>query len=90
MAKDKLTGTDPKLSGSSNLAKINQFIEAEEDKVETHFVENPFIKLRERVQAGMRNINKGMTVNDLEDSDEDKQDIIFEKDNKKFNIKDLE
>lgn len=28
--------------------KITDFIEKEEDELETHFVENPFIKIREK------------------------------------------
>lgn len=28
--------------------KIKEFIEKDEDELETHFVENPFIKIREK------------------------------------------
>lgn len=45
--KDK-TADDLEMEALEKKRKITDFIEKDEDELETHFVENPFIKIREK------------------------------------------
>lgn len=64
-------------------------IEVEEDEFESHFVENPFIKLREKAQQKSLNSKVLLGKGNLE-ADEDDHDIVIMKETGKFVIKDLE
>jgi hypothetical protein len=68
---------------------MSKAFEVEEDEFETHFVENPFIKMREKAVSktlhGKTHLGKG----DL-DVNEDEHDIILMKESGKFVIKDFE
>jgi len=65
LANDNTTG-DEKVDrknkkSDENTKKVNEIIEVDNDNLETHFVENPFIKMREKVSkrtmAGKRNLD---------------------------------
>ncbi len=64
-------------------------IEAEEDEFESHFVENPFIKLREKAATKTLHGKTHLGAGGI-DVNEDEQDIIMIKESGKFVIKDLE
>ena len=50
--------------------KIADFIEKDEDELETHFVENPFIKIREKASRRQLDGQNVMGADDLqEDAD---------------------
>lgn len=66
--------------------KVLNVIEAGEEDLETHFVENPFIKMREK--ALLKN-QKNMSEQQLKGNMED-EDIILIKESGKFVIKDTE
>ena len=65
-------------------------IETDELELETHFVENPFIKMREK--ANKKKIDSKLTVGvaDLEKGNLEDEDIVFMADDSRFVIKDLE
>ena len=72
--------------------KITDFIEKEEDELETHFVENPFIKIREKASRKQLDGQNVMGADDLqEDADTTaQQDIYYNKDANKLVVQDLE
>jgi len=47
-SKKSMTTEDKEMDKEDTKRKITDFIEKEEDDLETHFVENPFIKIREK------------------------------------------
>jgi len=65
-------------------------IETDELDLETHFVENPFIKMREK--ANKKKIDSKQTVGaeDLEKANFDDEDIVLMADDDRYVIKDLE
>jgi hypothetical protein len=81
-------------------------MQAEKDEYESHFVENPFIKMRER--ALQRNLDsktrivaaqlraaaggalRGGDTEMIDEEDAEKQDIVIVKETGKFIINDLE
>lgn len=69
--------------------KINQVIEQDELDLETHFVENPFIKMREKAHRKKIDSKANMQAEDLEKDLKD-EDIVLNKDEDKLVIKDLE
>ena len=86
---------NPETSGlekkSETSKKINHFIETKEDELETHFVENPFIKLREKSTRKKQDSKVALQAVDLEKNNNfDDEDIVLMKDQNKFVIKDLE
>ena len=64
-------------------------IETAEQDLETHFVENPFIKMREKALRKKIESKAIIGAADLE-KDLDDEDIILMKDEDKLMIKDLE
>ena len=58
----------------SNKQKVNEMIEVDDDNLETHFVENPFIKMREKVSkrtlAGKKNLDGKDLENEAADQAE--------------------
>lgn len=64
-------------------------IDAEEDEFESHFVENPFIKLREKAISKTLHGKTHLGKDNLE-VNEDDHDIVMIKETGKFVIKDLE
>ena len=86
---------NPETSGlekkSETSKKINHFIETKEDELETHFVENPFIKLREKSTRKKQDSKVALQAVYLEKNNNfDDEDIVLMKDQNKFVIKDLE
>lgn len=65
--------------------KVTKMIEAEEDEFESHFVENPFIKLREKAATKTLHGKTHLGAADF-DVNEDEQDIIMIKESGKFVI----
>lgn len=74
-------------------------MQAEADDFESHFVENPFIKMRERTLQktldGKTRLGAKQLVGDADMMDDDaeeakKQDILLVKESGKFIINDLE
>lgn len=63
-------------------------MQAEEQELETHFVENPFIKLRQKNTKRQLDQANHLGVDDIKNQAD--QDIILLKDHNKFLIKDLE
>lgn len=74
---------------AANRNQVSRFIEAEEDQFESHFVENPFIRMRERTTQKSLNAKTALTKTNMT-FDEDKQDIVLIKETGKFLIKDFE
>lgn len=72
----------------STKEQVHTTIQAGEDELETHFVENPFIKLRQKTSKKELAQSNHLGVDDI-NKDED-ADIIMLKDHNKFLIKDLE
>jgi hypothetical protein len=64
-------------------------MEADEEQFETHFVENPFIKLREKTLTKNLESKAHIGSSNLKAKDED-HDIMIIKETGKFVIKDLE
>jgi hypothetical protein len=58
--------------------------------LETHFVENPFIKLREKALRKTIDSKVAITAEDLEKDNFEEEDIILLKEEDKLVIKDLE
>lgn len=80
----------------SNTQKVSEMIDVDDDNLETHFVENPFIKMREKVSkrtlAGKKNLDGQDLVNEAANqAEQDLQtDILRVKESGKLVIKDLE
>ena len=72
--------------------KITDFIEQEEDDLETHFVENPFIKIREKAARKQLDGKNQMGADDLEDDADTtaNQDIYYNKEENKLVVQDFE
>lgn len=68
--------------------KITDFIEKDEEDLETHFVENPFIKIREKATRKQLESKQLMGADDLqEDADTTaNQDIYYLKEENKLVI----
>lgn len=64
-------------------------MEVDELEVETHFVENPFIKTRERANKKHFDANQMLTAEQMEE-DAEMHDIVLTSEKGKFLIKDLE
>ena len=73
-------------AGEEMKRRITDFIEKDADEMETHFVENPFIKIREKASRKLIGSKLQMGADDLqEDADATaKQDIYFLKEENKF------
>ena len=91
-SKKSMTTKDKEMDREEAKRKINDFIEKNEDELETHFVENPFIKIREKASRKQVDSKIHMGATDLqEDADTTAQrDIYFHKEENKFMIQDLE
>lgn len=91
-SKKSMTTKDKEMDREEAKRKINDFIEKNEDELETHFVENPFIKIREKASRKQVDSKIHMGATDLqEDADTTaQQDIYFHKEENKFMIQDLE
>jgi hypothetical protein len=63
-------------------------IEDEDMELETHFVENPFIKIRQRAARKLEGPTEALGVEDFVNDQE--TDIILMKDENKLVVKDLE
>lgn len=84
--------------------RVKQLIQAEEEEYESHFVENPFIRMRERAlqrqldsrgnlgaaQLRMASATGAADVNMMDMDDAERQDIVIVKETGKFIINDLE
>lgn len=68
---------------------LDKVVKDDEMNLETHFVENPYIKMRERANQGSKNLldEKKLTGDDEQMVD---QDIYVEQENGKFVIQDFE
>ena len=78
--------TDDRLNATKE--KVHIAMQAGEAELETHFVENPFIKLRQKnTRRQLENANH-LGVDDIKNQED--QDIILLKDHGKYLIKDLE
>lgn len=74
---------------TGNRDKMKKIMEAEEDDFESHFVENPFIKMREKALA--KNIDAQKLVGEgVLNAESKEHDIVVVKETGKFIIKDLE
>ena len=74
-------------------AQINKVVEDDEDNLETHFVENPFIKIRERAAQKLRDGKVMIGEKQLEDQDEDmnnNEDVYIVQESGKMIVQDLE
>ena len=73
---------------------VNKVIEKDEEHLETHFVENPYIKLRERASQRSRDSKNVIGESQLTGGDDAEQmrddDIYIMQDTGKFVIQDLE
>jgi len=88
--KEKLNKVEKKLDKyATTKTKVTEFIEKDENHIESHFVENPFIKIREKASRKQLEANKQLHEDDLVDDDED-QDIVLMKEDNKYVVKDLE
>lgn len=81
--------------GDRNAAKknnqIDDLFEKEQNEIETHFVENPFIRLREKTSKKQMEAKQGLAAEELEAGIQTRdQDIILLKEEQKFVIKDFE
>lgn len=66
-------------------------IDANEDNLETHFVENPFIKIREKASKKDRESKVIMAADDLEmQAAEKDKDVYIMQESGKMVIRDLE
>ena len=66
-------------------------MEKEQNEIETHFVENPFIRLREKTSKKQIEARQGLGAEELEAGIQTRdQDIILLKEEQKFVIKDFE
>jgi hypothetical protein len=65
-------------------------MDANDHDVETHFVENPFIRTRERASKKTLDTNAMLGGEELAEDETAGQDIVLMKDAGKFFIKDLE
>jgi hypothetical protein len=74
---------------SENKSKTKDIIEAEDEDLETHFVENPFIKMREKSNMKISG-GKMMKMKELMEDEEVDEDIVIMKETGKFIIKDTE
>lgn len=81
--------------------KVKSIMATEVEEYESHFVENPFIKMRERTlqknldgktRLGAKQLIAGSKTEDqfMEEDDAEKQDIVMIKESGKFVINDLE
>jgi ribosomal RNA-processing protein 12 len=68
---------------------MKHVIEAEDEDLETYFIDNPFIRIWERALQKNINAKTALAAKALDANDKD-QDIIIVKENGKFLIKDLE
>ena len=66
--------------------RIVDFIEKDADEMETHFVENPFIKIREKASRKLLDSKLQMGAEELQEDAEaaTKQDIYYLKEENKF------
>lgn len=69
--------------------KAVEVMEVDELEVETHFVENPFIRTRERANRKNLDAQQMMTAEQIQE-DAENQDIVMMDEKGKFLIKDLE
>lgn len=51
--------------------KLSQFIQKDQDELETHFVENPFIKIREKASKKQLEASKQLQEQDIDDMEKD-------------------
>lgn len=73
------------------MSSVNQVIEADEDQLETHFVENPFIKIREKVAKKQRDGKVILAADDLEmQAAEKDKDVYIMQESGKMVVRDLE
>ena len=86
------TTEDAEMEKEDSKKKITEFIEQDEEQLETHFVENPFIKIREKATRKAIDSKHHMGANDLEEDADTtaNQDIYFLKEENKFIVQDLE
>lgn len=69
-SKKSMTTEDKEMEREETKRKITDFIEKNEDELETHFVENPFIKIREKASRKQVDSKNHMGADDLqEDAD---------------------
>lgn len=100
LAKEKKLEAKSKLTKVADTRdKVKQLMQADAEEYESHFVENPFIKMRERalqksLDGKMRLGAKHLLGDGDADMDEEdaamKQDIVLVKESGKFIINDLE
>lgn len=58
--------------------QVNKVIEKDEEHLETHFVENPYIKIRERASQRSRDSKNVISATQLEDEgDQMRDDDVF-------------
>ena len=68
--KQKKTAEDVDMDVEETKRKIEDFIDKGEDELETHFVENPFIRIREKATRKQLESRNAMGAEDLqEDAD---------------------
>merc|ERR1719424_2090357 len=72
------------------LENMSKLIEEDADHLETHFVENPFIKLREKAANKNRDGKVILAGNDLEMEAQEKKDLYIMEETGKMHIQDLE
>ena len=72
--------------------RITEFIERDAEEMETHFVENPFIKMREKASRKQIDSKMHMGAEDLQEDAEAaiQQDVYYLKDEKRFVVQDFE
>ena len=72
--------------------RITEFIEGEAEEMETHFVENPFIRMREKASRKQIDSKAHMGAEDLQEDAEAaiQQDVYYLKDEKRFVVQDFE
>jgi len=70
--------------------KITDFIEEEDENLETHFVENPYIKLKRATQKALDSKNNLGADDLIDEEDTTAQDVIMLKEDGKIVVKDFE
>jgi len=90
--KKQKTAEDIDMDQEETKRKIADFIDKEEDELETHFVENPFIKIREKATRKQLDSRNAMGAEELQEDAETtaQQDIYYSKDENKLVVQDLE
>jgi len=78
----------PEVRTKKTKDQIDRVIEDEDMELETHFVENPFIKIRQKAARKLEGPTEALGVEDFVNDAE--TDIILMKDENKLVVKDLE